>query len=198
MNTIFVWPPAPKAGKPKPGTSGGGASAWPEGLGQSHSCRARRPRAEGLPAAPRILLSLGAPPAPSRALRPWETHLPSSLYWKIKQIEILFKAHGWSERRLRVGVCTVRLQLRALRAVASGRGIWGRPPAQATRREHSPTRPEASMGRSVCTGHLPHLTPALKLPLPPNWSRYHTVPPPSRSPGPRGWQFGGMSSDSFH
>lgn len=35
MNTIFVWPPAPKAGKPKPGTSGGGVSIWPEGLGQS-------------------------------------------------------------------------------------------------------------------------------------------------------------------
>lgn len=67
MNTIFVWPPAPKAGKPKPGTSGGGASIWPEGLGQSLSRRAPRSWGQGLPAAPRFLLS-GEPPSPLQGL----------------------------------------------------------------------------------------------------------------------------------
>ena len=62
--------PAPKAGKPKPGTSGGGASIWPEGLGQSRLAAAPScsPPGAGLPASPQHPVVLGPPPWGSQPL----------------------------------------------------------------------------------------------------------------------------------
>ena len=76
MNTIFVWPLSAKGRETKPGTSGGGASIWPEGLSQSRWAAAP----SCLPAASQ---SWGLPPG---AFSPWKQQWPSPLYRKIKHI----------------------------------------------------------------------------------------------------------------
>lgn len=180
--------PAPKAGKPKPGTSGGGASIWPEGLGQSRWAAAPScsPPGAGLPASPQHPVVLGAPPWGSQPLEAAvaksslledKTNLLSLENPRMKQVAAQWPCVCVCEHRPGPGALTaVDGKTGGLLEAACPGPVQVRWPLGG---RHGPGPPHGLRG--MADGHSvpthvggPHLKPGLArrpVPLPASWAR---------------------------